>query len=308
VVEAALTIVRAEAVSSMSRILVTGGSGLLGSKILKAAEDGYEVISTHHTRSLFPDSIKLDITEKSEVFHVVQRFKPSTVIHTAAETNVDRCETDRALAWKVNAVGTRNVAEACGKVGAKLVFVSTDYVFDGERGLYVEEDKPNPVNYYGLSKLKGEEALIEHCRDYVIARASVLYGWHPWKTNFATWVIASLRRGNKIEVVDDHYNSPTFADNLTEVLLEMVEKDLSGTYHTAGDERISRYEFALKAAQTFGLDASLIEPTKMSELRAWVAKRPKDSSLCIDKARKGLKTRLMNVEEGLHAMKRTEQK
>jgi len=288
---------------AMKRILVTGASGLLGSKVVKLTEHSFEVIPTHNTRSFFKDSIKMDITNGDEVSQVVVKMKPDVVMHVAAETRVDHCERNREEAWKVNAEGTKNVAVACGKINAKLIYVSTDYVFDGERGLYVESDEPNPVNYYGWTKLKGEQFVRENCQDHVIARTSVLYGWHSWKTNFALWVIESLRGGEPITVVNDHYNSPTLADNLAEVLLEMVETDLSGVFHTAGSERINRYDFAVEIAKNFDLDANMIMPTKMSELKMWIAKRPRDSSLRIGKAQKQLKTKFLNVREGLKIMK-----
>lgn len=289
----------------MEKILITGASGLLGTKVMKLAVNSYEVIPTHNTRSLFENSIKMNITSLDEVFRVIVEAKPDVTLHTAAETGVDKCEVYKKDAWMVNVEGTKNVIEACNKINAKLIYVSTDYIFDGEKGFYVEEDEPNPVNYYGLTKLKGEEFVRKCCKDYAIARASVLYGWHHWKVNFATWVIAKLRYDKQITVVDDHYNSPTFADNFAEILLEMVKKDLRGVYHVAGSERISRYEFALKIAETFSLDVNLVKPIKMSELMVWVAKRPKDSSLCIDTIRKRLKTRLLNVQEGLNFMKKS---
>lgn len=290
----------------MEKILVIGGNGLLGSKIVKLAQTKYDCVSTHRTCAIHPSSLKLDITSQDEVFHVFKTVKPNIIMHVAAETNVDRCETDRNWAWKVNAEGTANVAEACGEMNLKLVYVSTDYVFDGERGLYMEQDTLNPINYYGLTKLKGEEFVRERCKDYLIARTSVLFGWHPWKKNFATWAIEALRCGKRIEVVDDHFNSPTLADNLSEALLELVEKDFNGIYHTAGSERISRYEFVVKIAKIFDLDIGLVKPIKMKELKAWVAKRPRDSSLCIDKARRELKTKFFDVKESLEFMKNVE--
>lgn len=288
---------------AMERILVTGASGLLGSKVVKLAEHSFEVIPTHNTRSFFKNSVKIDITKGEEVFQVAIKMKPDVVMHVAAETRVDQCEKSRKKAWKVNAEGTKNVAVACGKVNAKLIYVSTDYVFDGEKGLYVESDEPNPVNYYGWTKLKGEECVRENCQDYVIARASVLYGWHSWKTNFALWVMESLRRGEPITVVDDHYNSPTLVDNLAEALLEVAKTDFRGIFHMAGSERINRYKFAVKIAKKFNLDAKIIRPIKMSELKMWIAKRPRDSSLCINKAQKQLKTKFLNVHESLKIMK-----
>lgn len=287
----------------MKRMLVTGASGLLGSKVAEVAKRSFEVIPTHHTRSLSPDSVKMDITNSAEVLEVVVKTRPDVVMHAAAEARVDRCEKNKEEAWKINAEGTRNVAVACGKVKTKLIYVSTDYVFDGEKGLYVESDKPNPVNYYGLTKLKGEEFVKENCQDHVTARTSVLYRWHSMKTNFASWVIESLKRGESITVADDHYNSPTLADNLAEALLEIAKKDLRGLFHTAGSERISRYDFAVKIAKTFGLDAGMIKPVKMNELKMWIAKRPRDSSLCIDNVQKQLEKKFLNVEESLRTMK-----
>jgi len=287
----------------LARILVTGASGLLGSKVVKLAEHSFEVIPTHNTCSLFMGSVKMDITNSAQVLQVVAQMKPDVLIHVAAETRVDRCEKNREEAWKVNAEGTKNIAVACGKIKTKLIYVSTDYVFDGEKGLYVEGDEPNPVNYYGLTKLKGEEFVRENCQDYVVARTSVLYGWHSTKTNFALWVIESLKRGESISVVDDHYNSPTLADSLAEALLEIAQQNLRGVFHTAGNERISRCEFALKIAETFNFDPKLIKPVKMNQLKTWIARRPRDSSLCIDKAHSQLKKKFLNVEESLKAMK-----
>jgi len=288
------------------KILITGTSGLLGSKTAELAREHYKVLSTYNAKPLFQGSVKMDVTNESEVLHVFRKFKPKIVVHTAAETNVDKCEVDKEPAWKVNAIGTKNVAEACNKIGAKVLYISTDYVFDGEKGLYSEEDKPNPINYYGITKLEGEKYIMNLCKDYTIARTSVLYGWHPWKSNFVKWVIESLRNGKQISVVNDHFNSPTLADNLAEILLEIVKKDLKGLYHTSGSERINRFDFTLKIAEIFDLDSSLIRPIKMSELKAWVARRPRDSSLRIDKVRRELKTKLLSATEGLNKMREME--
>jgi len=291
-------------VNKMDRLLVTGASGLLGSKIVGLAREDYEVIPLHNTNSLHPNSLKLDITNQNQVFNLFNKLKPDAAIHTASETNVDKCETEKKLAWEVNVDGTRNIAEACQKSGAKLLYISTDYVFNGKKGNYNEEDEPNPINYYGVTKLEGEKQIISHCRNYVILRTSVLYGWHPWKQNFVTWIINALKQGKEITVVKDHYNTPTLADNLAEMALEAVQKDLQGLYHASGSERISRYEFAKQIAKEFNLNQSLIKPIKMSQLTAWIAKRPKDSSLNTDKIQKQLKTKPLNVTEGLNRMKK----
>jgi dTDP-4-dehydrorhamnose reductase len=287
----------------MQKFLITGASGLLGSKIIEFAKHGYEVIPSHNTKPLHLSSLKLEITDLNEVLSILNKFKPHMVVHAASETSVDKCETEKEHAWKANVAGTRNIAKACHKVNAKLIYISTDYVFDGEKGFYDEEDKPNPVNYYGLTKLEGEKQVIEHSKNYAILRTSVLYGWHPWKQNFATWVINQLKQDKEINVVDDHYNTPTLADNLAEIAIEVAEKDLRGLYHASGRERISRYEFAKQIAKTYNLNAELVKPVKMSQLTAWIAKRPKDSSLNTGKIQKQLKTKPLNITEGLNKMK-----
>jgi dTDP-4-dehydrorhamnose reductase len=288
----------------MEKLVITGSAGLLGSKVMKFAKHDYEVIPLHNTKPLHPNSLKLDITDRKQVYNLLTKLKPDIAIHAASETNVDKCETEKEHVWKTNVEGTRNIALACSKAGAKLVYISTDYIFDGEKGNYKEQDKPNPINYYGVTKLEGENQVIYHCKNYAILRTSVLYGWHPWKQNFATWIISMLKQNKEITIVKDHYNTPTLADNLAEITIEAVQEDLQGLYHVSGSERISRYEFAQQIAKTFNLDPNLIKPIKMRQLAAWIAKRPKDSSLSTDKIQKQLKTKPLNITEGLNRMKK----
>jgi len=245
----------------------------------------------------------MNISDRDEVFNVLSQLHPDTVIHTAAETNVDKCETNKEWAWNVNAAGTRNIAEACSKIGAKLVYISTDYVFDGEKGLYSEEDEANPINYYGVTKLKGEDFVKQFCEDFIITRTSVLYGWHHKKLNFATWVIDSLRSRRRISVAEDHYNSPTLADDLAEMIRRLARSNASEVYHTAGGQRVSRYNLALKIAEIFDLNTSFLEPVKMSNLKAWVAKRPRDSSLSLEKIRKEVGIEPLSLDEALKKMR-----
>jgi len=286
------------------RLLVTGASGLLGNRIVALAKRDYTVVPLHNTKPLHSHSLKLDITDAIEIFNFFNKLKPAIVIHTASETNVDKCETKKEHAWKVNVEGTNNISEACKKVDAKLIYISTDYVFDGEKGNYKEGEKPNPINQYGITKLEGEKRTIGQCKNYAILRTSVLYGWHPWKQNFVTWIINSLKQGKEIAVVKDHYNTPTLVDNLADMMMEIVQKDLQGLYHASGRERIGRYEFAKQIAKTFNLDQSLIKPIKMDQLTAWIAKRPRDSSLNTDKIQKQLETKPLNITEGLKRMKK----
>jgi len=226
------------------------------------------------------NTIFLDITDEKMVRKTIKELTPDVIVHAAAFTNVDKCETEQKTAFEINANGTKNIATGAYDVHAKLVSISTDYVFDGEKGNYRENDKTNPVNYYGLTKLEGEKMVMHHCDNFVIARTSVVYGSH--KKNFATWMIEELKQENPIHIVTDQWVSPTLNLDLAEQVLALIEKDKTGIFHTAGAERISRYDFALKLAEVFDFDYSLIRPATASNMN-WIAKRPVDSSLDVTK-------------------------
>ncbi|MGZ7119345.1 MAG: dTDP-4-dehydrorhamnose reductase [Methanobacterium sp.] len=286
--------------NSSEVIFVTGGSGLLGSKFTRDYFN-YDIIRTFNAN---PENkcISLDITDEKDTLDKIRSANPDLVIHSAALTNVDYCEDHRREAFEINVKGTQNIVKACEKVGSKLIYVSTDFVFDGEKGMYEERDKTNPLGYYALTKLQGEESVQNSVLDYAITRVSVLYGWHR-RSNFVTWVIDDLNAGNEINVVTDQYNSPTLADNVTEAIIKIFEKDKEGIYHTSGSERINRFDFAKNIAEVFNLDKGLINPIKSNKF-VQKAKRPKDSSLCVEKAEKDLKMKMLNTLEGLNEMKK----
>ncbi|MBM4240669.1 MAG: dTDP-4-dehydrorhamnose reductase [Euryarchaeota archaeon] len=288
----------------MKRLFITGGSGLLGSKFVNY-KDNYEIILTYH-HNPYENSIKLDITSKKNVLKKITSINPDCVIHSAAFTNVDECEDQQKKAWNINVRGTENIVKACQETESKLIHISTDFVFDGKLGMYEEEDQANPLGYYALTKLKGEEVVQNSDLNYAIARVSVLYGWHK-RNNFVTWVIGELENNNDIKVVTDQYNSPTFADNAAYALLKIIEKNKNGIYHVAGNERINRFDFAKNIAKTFDLDTNLINPINSDEL-IQKATRPKDSSLCVEKAQKELGIKLLNTKEGLGKMKLQKEK
>ena len=298
------------------KLLVIGGSGLLGYKVAKMASNEHETFLTYNYRSIQVEgctALKLDKCDRKAVFELLEKIKPDVVIDTAALHNVDYCETHPEEAWKVNVEGTRNVAEACKKIGAKIIFISTDYVFDGTKGYYTEEDTPNPLSYYAKTKLEAEKTIQSLDVNYIIARPSVIYGWNPNEVsglksssgksvNFVVWALQKLEKGEEIKAVTDQYSSPTLADNLAEALLVMASSEKQGIYHTAGKDCVNRYEFTLKIAEVFGLDKSLIKPVT-SEIFKQVAKRPKKCCLDVSKAEKDFGIRFLTVEEGLKLMK-----
>ncbi len=290
------------------KILISGASGLLGTALSKDfSEAGYKVYSgflTHKPK--FGTPIRINITDEREVYNIAKRLKPNVIINSAALTNVDTCETKKDLAWKINVDGTKNLLKYAEKTGAKFILISTDYVFDGEKGLYTEEDMPNPINFYGYTKLKAEEIVMRNYDNYLIVRTSVIYGPIPssGKKNFALWIFENLKLGKKIKIIVDQWNSPTLNINLSKMILEAVEKDLSGIYHFAGNDRVSRYEFALEFASVFGLDKNLIEEIRMDEIN-WRARRPKDSSLNVSKAKKILDNKPLRLREALKILRET---
>jgi dTDP-4-dehydrorhamnose reductase len=267
----------------MSKILIIGGSGLLGFKLgVHLEQHHYDVHSTYHQALLGTPEKKyrLDITKKEDVEDLLKRVHPEIIIHTAAYTNVDACEENKAVAHAVNVDGTLNLINGNKNIGAKFVYISTDYVFDGNKGFYKENDERNPINYYGRTKLEGEILVEEHCDDFIIARTSVLYGSH--KNNFILWLLEQLKQGKHVNIVDDQYVSPTLNLDLAEQLMKLVEQNASSVFHTAGGERISRYDFAVVVADVFGYDKHLINPVRMQDMK-WLAPRPRDSSLDVSK-------------------------
>jgi dTDP-4-dehydrorhamnose reductase len=282
------------------RLFVTGGSGLMGSKVAKLAlENGHEVFSGYaHHEPEYGVGVKFDLADGDSVADAVRYSRPDYIIHTAALKDVDLCETNKELAYKMNVLSTKILAEEAEKVGAFTIYTSTDYVFDGSRGMYKEDDLTGPVNYYGYSKLLGET----YCD--AIARTCVIYGSQPasGKVNYALWILKGLTEGKAVKVVVDQYITPTLNTNLASMVLELAERRLKGVYHLAGATRISRYDFAVKIARTFGLDENRIVRSRMSEMM-WAAKRPVDSSLDISKASQCLNAKPWSIEEALKTLR-----
>jgi len=286
------------------RILITGASGLLGHRTSQLALEKdhkvYAIYKEHKISLGIP--VQLDLTDREKLLQVIPQCKPDAIIHTAAYTNVDDCEVNRDLAWKVNIEATKHIAMASTGINSHLIYVSTDYVFDGEKGFYIENDDPNPINYYGYSKLKGEEFVRQYAEEWCIARPSVIYGWAPvHKQNFATWLLNNVNQGKEVRVLTDQYVSPTLNTNLAEMLIEIAERKVTGILHTAGSTRVSRCEFALRLAEVFNLNNDLIKPAKMDEM-LWKAKRPRDSSLNVSKALALLNQKPQELSQALQSL------
>jgi len=285
----------------MERMLITGGSGLLGSNTARIAAEEFEVYATYNSH---PSEIEgcqflpLDIRDKQQVISLLKQIKPAVVIHTAGLVNVDYCEEHEDEARMINMAGTENVALASKETGAKLIFISTDSIFDGNRGMYTEEDIPHPLTVYARTKLEAEKKVQRLLPESIIAR-TVFYGWNLHsKKSLAEWVVDGLREGKRLRMWTDAFFTPMLANNLAEVLIDMYRHNLSGVYHVAGSERCSKYAFGLEVARAFGLDENLIEPSSIDEADL-KAHRPKDPSLDTTRVARAINARLLGVKEGI---------
>ncbi|MCW4010292.1 MAG: dTDP-4-dehydrorhamnose reductase [Candidatus Bathyarchaeota archaeon] len=288
------------------KLLVTGASGLYGSKLAElAVARQYQVYAFHNEhKAAYGIPVQVDISDERKVDAAFKEAKPDVVVHAATLTDVDKCELNKELAWRVNVQGTRNVVQAAKATDAFLLFISTDYVFDGEKGCYKETDQPSPISYYAYTKLKAEECVAKSAREFCVARPSVIYGANPaaGKVNFALWLLKKLRRNEAAKVFVDQWNSPTLNSSLAEMTLEVAERRLTGIYHLSGASRVSRFDFAQRLADVFGLDKSLLVPTRMRDF-SFAAKRPADSSLDTSKAAQVLKSKPLKLGDALEHLK-----
>jgi dTDP-4-dehydrorhamnose reductase len=290
----------------MKRILVCGSNGLLGQRLalLFNGESEYEVLHTSHHRTFVQeetliDYTQLDISNKSDVKSLVSSYRPDVILNAAAMTNVDECEKNRELAWKHNVTAVEHLADICRRIDAKLVHVSTDYVFDGKSGNYSETDRAHPVNYYGKTKLAGENVILKSGIDHAILRTVLVYGVGiRVKNNFALWVIDNLSEKREIRCVDDQISNPTHVHDLALAMKSVVDRSISGVYHVSGSEIVSRYGFAVRAAEIFGFDTALIRRVRSSDIPR-TAQRPMNTSFVIEKAHRSFDYQPMNVTQGL---------
>jgi len=294
------------------RILVTGSNGLLGQKLLHTLPtDIHDLYGIDLQESSFIAGVphyyeRMDITDRKAVQAVITRLNPHLIVHTAATTDVDGCELNKELCWKVNVSGTDNLAVAASRVKARFIFISSDYVFDGTKGPYKEDDPPTPVSYYGRSKLAGENLLRSVALEWTIVRTIVLYGVGVnVKSSFITWLLGMLRAGRPVRIVNDQWGNTTIVDDLAAGIERIIMLDRQGIYHIGGRGYMSRYEFAVRAAQLFNLDPALVIPIATGELRQ-PAKRPLRSGLEIDKAERDLFIAFRDTTESLLLYKEQE--
>jgi len=271
------------------KILITGASGNLGISFLRLVKNRtcfYALdYNAHPSFKNYKNYFKTDITNYYNVKKIIQRIKPDLVLHLAALTDLDMCEKNKKLASRVNISSTANIAALCSTRKIKLVFISTDNVFDGNSGNYTEFSKTNPINYYGKTKAIAESE-VRKLKNHLIIRTTFFH----WGEGFTAWLIDSLRMKKSVNIVDDQYCSPLFLDDLSRILIRMIDRDFAGTYNVALDRKISRYEFALILAKYFSFNRSLIRNVKTEELYRTITQKsykiPRDVSLNVSRLKK----------------------
>jgi len=289
------------------KILITGSNGLLGQKLvsLLTQQADNQLIATSRGKNRLPftngyEYQEMDITNAEQVAEVIEKVRPDAIIHTAAMTNVDQCETEKDLCWAMNVKALEYLVEACEKHDIFLCHLSTDFVFDGESGPYLEEDKPSPISFYGWSKYAAEEIVKRSKCTWGIVRTVLVYGItnDMSRSNIILWVKNSLENQKPIKVVTDQFRTPTLAEDLAMGCWLMVDKKAKGIFHISGKDFLTPYEMAIKTADFFQLDKLLISQVDSSNFTQ-PAKRPARTGFVLDKAVSMLGYNPVSFEEGI---------
>lgn len=285
------------------RVAITGANGLLGGEAAAQASAAHQVLALGRGPCRLPPGrytwASADLADGSSLEAALLAFRPEAVLHAGAATDVDACEADPALAWRTNLGGTEQVARACAALGARLVAVSTDYVFDGEAGPYAEEDLPNPRGVYARTKRCGEEAALLLCPGSAVARVAVVYSGRPGaRPTFATQVVEKLTRGEPVKAFSDQFVTTTLASSGAARCLELLlETSYRGVLHLSDATVVHRVEFARRVAARFGLSGEII-PVKTAEVKL-PAPRPLRGGLKVERAAALLRNRPLTLDEAL---------
>ncbi|NNJ55136.1 MAG: SDR family oxidoreductase [Bacteroidia bacterium] len=291
----------------MKKVLITGSNGLLGQKLIKlyTSLNKVELIATSRGSNRYPNLdefsyISLDITNRKEVLDCITKVKPNCIINTAAMTNVDACESDKEGCDLLNVDAVKHLVEASNKVNAHFIQLSTDFIFDGKEGPYDEEAQPNPLSYYGWSKLKAENYITENCNKWSIARTVLVYGIvHDMsRSNIVLWAKGALEKGEPINVVNDQFRSPTLAEDLAKGCQLIEQHEATGIFNISGKDQMSIDKLVERVADYFKLDKSIIN-TISSETLNQAAKRPPVTGFDLSKSRNVLGYNPHSFEEGI---------
>lgn len=287
------------------KIIITGGSGLLAVNWAYKIKETFDVLLFTHDHAVNVPGVSSKIVDLSNITSIareLKKFNVDVVVHTAGMTNVDECEKNPELAYKVNVKITDNVARACVDTGKKLVHISTDHLFDGSKSLVSEEEPINPMNVYGDTKAQAEDKVFNVIQDALIIRTN-FYGWgHEYKKSLSDWVIDLLERKLVVPAFNDSYFSPVFFGQLIDGIHALLDKGHTGIFNICSNERVSKYSFAKVISEVFEFDSNLIKPTRMKEACLY-ANRPYDMSLSNKKLSDVLGRDVGGIHEGILALK-----
>jgi dTDP-4-dehydrorhamnose reductase len=295
----------------MKTVLVTGSNGLLGQKIIYGLRDRKEVvcISTSRGENRMKEKTgyryeSLDLCYKTKLQQFIEECRPDAIIHTAAMTNVDACETRKEEAWAQNVTVVENLIGLCEKHNIHLVHLSTDFVFNGEKGPYVETDSPDPLSYYAHTKREAEKRIESSSLKWAILRTIIIYGVvdDNSRSNVVLWAINALRNRKEITVINDQFRSPTLAEDLADACIAAALKEATGYYHVSGRELMNILDIVKITADFFELDPAYIRPVSSAELNQ-PAKRPPVTGFLINKAVEELDFHPHTFLEGLASLK-----
>lgn len=293
------------------KVLITGANGLIGQHVTKLLlHKNYQVVATSRGESRLPFQpsdnytyLQMDVANALETFAVMSLEKPDVVVHAAAMTNVDDCELRPQHCERINVQGTSQVLTDAETFSSHFIYISTDFVFDGEKGHYTEEDDTKPISLYGFSKLQAESMVQTSTIPFAIVRTCLVYGnlLQGFRSNIVSWVKESLEQGKTIQVVSDQLRTPTYVEDVAKGIVLIIEKKATGIYHISGKDWLTPYDIAIKTANKFQLDATKIIKVDAATFKQ-PGRRPLKTGFVIEKARKELGYEPMSFEEGLDLM------
>ncbi|MFH1782727.1 MAG: SDR family oxidoreductase [Candidatus Omnitrophota bacterium] len=285
------------------KVLLVGATGVLGSRLyIDLKNQGWKALGTYCEPAPEEGMTYLDLRDREGIEKTIDSFDPDIAILSGGVTNVDLCESEKDLAEDINVEGSIELIKKIKERNKKIVFLSTDYVFDGKKGPYREEDIPSPLNIYGMTKLKVENEIKKRLNDYLIIRTAQLFGKEKNGVNFSLKIINNMRSNKKVYAAEDFYCTPTYVGDLSLAIIKLIESRKNGTYHVAGTDFINRVEFIEKIANIFNLNKDLIEKVSLKDLKL-KAKRPKKAGLCVEKIKKELDVPVHTCNEGLKLLR-----
>tara|TARA_B110000438_G_C15817344_1_gene652577 strand:+ start:3220 stop:4095 length:876 start_codon:yes stop_codon:yes gene_type:complete len=282
----------------MNNVLVLG-NGFLGENIINEFKNnGIQAIGTNYNKN----GIYVDITNMDSIISCVEKYSPKIIINCAANVNVDELENNEELAISINAKGPENIAKVCNDNKIRLLHISSDGIFDGKQGMYTEEDVANPINVYAKSKILGEKLISKNLENYLIIRTN-FYGFHNQKKFLFNWALSKLKNNEEIIGFTDIFFNPLEVTNLSKMIYELSEKKICGILNLSSNEVFTKFEFIKKISEVFDFDSKLIKSGSIEELNL-NAKRPKNTTLSNEKAKKLLDTKIVTLDSWLHEIQK----